>query len=602
MKTNSTQPNHNTRNWPLLGLAGLVLAGAIVSPAISDAPKTDAMLTQVLAAHARTGSTDVLARIAGPLTPSQQSQLTALGANVTRDLSIIHSISLSLPTRNLAKLDALPFVTHLSYDGLVKKCDQFTVASSGAGVVYAAPATYKDAAGKPLTGVGVTVAVVDSGIRYCRDLTTNTGSTRVLAALSFVPNDTNTDDLCGHGTHVAGIIGGNGAASAGSQYYRTFYGIAQGANLISARVLDANGQADVSTVIAGIQWIVNNKKTYNVRVLNLSLGHQVGESYKTDPLCQAVESAWKAGIVVVCAAGNEGRLNSVQNQPDNEGWGTAYGSIASPGNDPYVITVGATKENILKSGAMDTNRADDKIATYSSRGPTRLDLLLKPDLVAPGNRVISLYSYNSALYRYNSSANTGLLADSYQNTTWTGFSTDYFVLSGTSMASPVVAGAAALLLQKDPTLTPDTVKARLMLSADKWAAPNGSYDPLTYGAGYLDIPAALADTVTLSQSALSPALARDANGNVGIVNSSSIIWGKNVIWGKDISSLMGSSVLWGTSIIWGKNVIWSSSVASPNGAVASSSIIWGKSVWTNTGVYPMSSSSVDLSSIALNGE
>ena len=123
-----------------------------------------------------------------------------------------------------------------------------------------------------------------------------------------------TDDCCGHGTHVAGIIAGNGATSTGSQYYRTFYGIARNANLVSVRVLDQNGQGSVSTVISGLQWVVANKAKYNIRVINLSLGHPVGESYTTDPLCQAVEAAWKAGIVVVCAAGNNGRANAAQHR------------------------------------------------------------------------------------------------------------------------------------------------------------------------------------------------------------------------------------------------------------------------------------------------
>jgi serine protease AprX len=159
---------------------------------------------------------------------------------------------------------------------------------------------------------------------------------------------------------------------------------------VNVRVLDANGGGTVSTVLSGIQWVIQNRSKDNIKVLNLSLGHPVGESYTTDPICQAVEAAWRAGIVVVCAAGNSGRMDAVEDQPDNEGWGTAYGSIQCPGNDPYVITVGATK-------SMDGKRADDKIATYSSRGPSRLDLICKPDLVAPGNKVVSLDVNNSTL-------------------------------------------------------------------------------------------------------------------------------------------------------------------------------------------------------------
>src|SRR5262249_15352551 len=200
----------------------------------------------------------------------------------------------------------------------------------------------------------------------------------------FVPNDSSTDDACGHGTHVAGIVAGNGAASSDTDCFRTFLGIARSTSLVNVRVLDQNGQASVSTVISGIQWAIDNKSAYNIRVMNLSVGHPVGESYQTDPLCQACEAAWGNGIVVIAAAGNDGRLNaSVTECSDNEGFGTKYGSIGSPGNDPYVITVGAMK-------SVDGSRANDTIATYSSRGPTLGDLTLKPDVVAPGNQVISL--------------------------------------------------------------------------------------------------------------------------------------------------------------------------------------------------------------------
>ena len=144
-------------------------------------------------------------------------------------------------------------------------------------------------------------------------------------------------------------------------------------------------------MLAGIQWVIQNQATDNIRVLNLSLGHPVCDTYTNDPLCQAVEAAWQAGIVVVCAAGNEGRLNTANTVgTDNEGWGTSYGSVQSPANDPYVITVGAMKQ-------ADSKRADDKVATYSSRGPTLGDATLKPDLVAPGNKVISLDVKGSTL-------------------------------------------------------------------------------------------------------------------------------------------------------------------------------------------------------------
>jgi serine protease AprX len=560
----------------LLGTTPLLAANSQTSTA--DLHKTDAQIGQRLSAKSAHGSCAVIAKVDGDLSAQQQAQLTALGADITRHLSFIHSVALTLPARNLSKLAALPFVTHLSYDGIVKKYDAFTVASSGAGAAYQ---QYN------LTGVGVGVAVLDSGIRSCQDLEDPAANlNRIRQQQDFVPNSNYiTDDQCGHGTHVSGIIAGDGAASTGSQYTHTFYGIARRANLINARVLDENGQGSVSTVLAGLQWVIANKSAFNVRVINLSLGHPVGESYTTDPLCQAVEAAWKAGIVVVCAAGNDGRENAVStNGASNEGWGTAYGSIQSPANDPSVITVGATK-------SMDGVRGDDCIATYSSRGPSRLDLVLKPDIIAPGNHVISLYSFGSSLYNWNTASGDGLPISSYMNVTYNMASPTYFVLSGTSMAAPVVSGAAALMIQANPSLTPDIIKARLMASADKWLDPSGNADPCTYGAGYLDIPAALASTVTPTHPALSPQLTLTSIGTV-VINTTTI--GSASVWGS--KAITGVSTIYGSKAITGVNTINASK------AVTGVNTIYSSSVWSDKTICGSSTAAVDLSSIALNGE
>lgn len=241
--------------------------------------------------------------------------------------------------------------------------------------------------------------------------------------------------------------------------------MARQARLINLRVLDAKGGGQDSYVIGAIQRAIALKSTYNIRVINLSLGRPVYESYTTDPLCQAVEAAWKAGIVVVVAAGNDGR--------DNSGGRTGYGTVNSPGNDPYLITVGAMKTR--KTAA----RGDDEIASYSSKGPTYLDHVMKPDLVAPGNQIISLLmntnNWISELYPQN------VVPYSYfevnGNST---LSYCYVWLSGTSMAAPVVSGAAALMIQKDSTLTPDMVKARLMKTATKnFPTYSSATDPTT---------------------------------------------------------------------------------------------------------------------------
>ena len=218
-----------------------------------------------------------------------------------------------------------------------------------------------------LSGNGIGIAVIDSGIAAEYSYAT-------AYSQSFVPGNSSTADQYGHGTHVIGILGVPKTTIGG----RTFTGIANQAKRINLRVLDQNGNGTDSAVIAAIQEAIALKSTYNIRVINLSLGRPVTQSYTTDPLCQAAEAAWKAGIVVVVAAGNNGR--------DNTYGENGYGTITAPGNDPYVITVGAMK-------SMNTpSRTDDQIASYSSKGPTSIDHVVKPDLVAPGNQVISAYA------------------------------------------------------------------------------------------------------------------------------------------------------------------------------------------------------------------
>ena len=230
-----------------------------------------------------------------------------------------------------------------------------------------------------LEGNGVGVAVIDSGIAAVNDLNPNA----VVYSQDFVGDGAQGTDLYGHGTHVAGIIAGNGAGSSGPMYSYTFKGIAPKVNLVNLRALDQNGVGSDSQVIAAIETAIQLKDTYNIRVLSLSVGRGVFESYTLDPLCQAVEQAWKAGIVVVVSAGNNGRNNAFGNN--------GYGTVTSPGNDPYVITVGAM--NTLGT----PDRTDDVPASYSSKGPSLFDQVIKPDLVAPGNLIVSLYKPGETL-------------------------------------------------------------------------------------------------------------------------------------------------------------------------------------------------------------
>lgn len=470
----------------------------------------------------------------------------------------INAFRLKVPVWAVNLIAAMPDVAYVSPVRQVQRSLDIVDATIGANTAW--NYGYK--------GTGVGVAVIDSGIYVDSDLNDRRGQSRVVYSQSFVTGTTPNDDY-GHGTHVAGIIGSNGVDSIGPGFTRTFKGVAPDANLINLKVLNANGIGYESDVIAAIQQAIQLKNTYNIRVMNLSLGRPIFESYTLDPLCQAVEAAWKAGIVVAVAAGNSGRDNSM---------GTyGYGTIQSPGNDPYVITVGATDTNGTPY------RWDDSVASYSSKGPTLIDHIVKPDLVAPGNKVVSLLSPNSTISQLYPST---LISYSYYENGVVGTSRDYYRLSGTSMATPVVAAAAALLIQKTPSLTPDQVKARLMKTAGRlfplfstvlsaWTAQSFSIqdDIFTVGAGYLDVNAALANNDLASLPAFSPTAVIDpATGDITIVRNFNITWGDNIIWSDFAlygTGAFAGSLSNGLNILWGDNVVWGE--ADTSGYV----IIWG---------------------------
>jgi serine protease AprX len=428
-----------------------------------------------------------------------------------------------------------------------------------------------------LDGRGIGVAVLDSGVASKRDLMNSNGSaSRIVYSESFVAGSDASDQF-GHGTHVAGIVAANGAASTGPNFKRTLKGVAPNTNIINLKVLDANGQGNISDVIAAIDRAIELKNTYNIRVMNLSLGTPVYESYTLDPLCQEVEAAWKAGIVVVVAAGNYGRSSNMGVN--------GYGTIGSPGNDPYVITVGATKTNGTPY------RFDDTVASYSSKGPTAFDHVVKPDLVAPGNNVVSLMAPNCTIATLFPSAR--VQNSYYQTNAAPGNSTEYFRLSGTSMATPVVAGTAALMLQKQPSLTPDQVKARLMKTATKifplystnfdeknHNSFNIQSDIFAVGAGYLDANAALNSTDLVTLPALSPTVTYNAvNKHVYLLHQA-LTWGDALIWG-DLMTWGNSVFVNGTALIWGDAMTWGDATTS------GFALIWGDSVTASTAILAM---------------
>jgi len=481
------------------------------------------------------------------------------GGKINRNLGHFRGGAYSLPASAIADLANDPEVVYISPDRPLRGASTSAISLD----YHTDTINASSAAPLGLDGTGVGVAIIDSGIAPVADLNAN----NVVYSQDFTGLGSTVDQY-GHGTHVAGIIAGTGASSSLSSDFYTFNGIAANASLINLRVLDQNGMSTDSEVIAAIQTAIQLQSTYNIKVINLSVSRGVYESYTLDPLCQAVEQAWQSGIVVVVAAGNYGRTNLVGT--------TGYGAITAPGNDPYVITVGAMNTEGTASPT------DDIPASYSSKGPSLFDQVVKPDLVAPGNAIISLYSPGDTLDLEAPTSEVPFSA--FQTNGSSASSGNYFVLSGTSMATPMVAGAAALMLQQNPNLTPDQVKARLMKTAFKnlpqsstaYDATTGtSYteqaDIFTVGAGELDIQAALANTdlaPATSGSAVSPTAALDSNGDVVIVTGSSIL-------GSDSAS---TAVTWGSTIIWGDQAVtWGSTISIGD----SQAVTWGSSILVN---------------------
>jgi serine protease AprX len=344
----------------LLTAVGYVMLSA--SFVFATSPK----IAKDLRGQAPSDQVNVIIQFTETPTGAHHQRVLRNGGTLNRELSLIKGASYSVRASTLATLAADPEVAYISPERPV-----FTTNNGSPTAVldYHPEAVNASTAwAQGLNGSGIGVAVIDSGIIDIPDLRGQ--SSLVVFSQNFVGGTSGSAaDQYGHGSHVAGIIAGTGKNSSGSNYFYTFKGIADAANLINLRVLDQNGAGTDSQVISAIQMAIQLKSKYNIRVINLSLGRPVYESYTLDPLCQAVEQAWKAGIVVIVAAGNDGRNNNAGTN--------GYGTITAPANDPYVITVGAMNTKGTLS------RADDQIASYSSKGPTLFDHIVKPDLVAP---------------------------------------------------------------------------------------------------------------------------------------------------------------------------------------------------------------------------
>lgn len=319
-----------------------------------------------------------------------------LATKVKKRLSIIRGIACNLDTETIYRLANDPDIEYISFDVKVYALLDISVPTMEAHFPH--EQGYK--------GEGITVAVIDTGVAPHYDLTRPVN--RIIGFKDFINNKTSPYDDNGHGTHVAGIIAGNGYSSRGK-----YAGIAPEANILGIKALNNRGSGNMSDIIAAIEYAVKTKDEYNTKILNLSFGSPANNSYQKDPLCKAVKEAKNAGLIVVAAAGNSG--------PEPK-------TIVSPGISPDVITVGAIDDKRT------IDPSDDEIARFSSRGPTN-EGLTKPDLVAPGVNINSLSHIEED---------------------------GYISMSGTSMATPLISGTVALLLNKYGNLSPDQVKEKLI--------------------------------------------------------------------------------------------------------------------------------------------
>jgi serine protease AprX len=479
-------------------LCSFALLAVLGAPAIGASHSGDGKLDSVLrtSAHAPHGSSRV---IVSTRSGRGEAAILAAGGHVLTFLPHSRAHVALIEDGALDRLACNPDVVSVDIDRAVRSTMERTSASIGARFVHE---------NLGVDGTGVGVATIDSGISAWHD---DLDSNRVVQFVDFVNAQPSAYDDYGHGTHVAGIIAGSGHDSGGARR-----GIAPGSRLIVLKALDAAGGGYISSVIAALDYAIANRSTLNIRVINLSVAAGVFESYTKDPLTLAARRAVDAGIVVVAAAGNLGRGVAGRTQ---------YGAIAAPGNAPWVLTVGASSH----MGTPD--RSDDVVAGFSSRGPSALDRVPKPDLVAPGVGIESTTEPSSALFAAYPGSRLYGTVDT--------ISEPYLSLSGTSMAAPVVAATVALMLQANPALTPNAVKAILQYTAES----KSDYDLFTQGAGFLNARGAVHLARRFS-STVDASEADDASR-----------WGRHIIWG---DARVGGGQLPPGASAWRQGVVWGS--------------------------------------------
>jgi serine protease AprX len=492
-------------------------------------------------------------------------QVERLGGQVGRQLSIIGGFTASVPANHVEQLGGSPGVNSVTENAPVRMQAAAYAPTTDAGSLYTttlqtgAQAYWK--AG--FTGKGVDVAVIDTGTAPVPGLA-GTGKLINGPDLSFESQAKGLRylDTYGHGTHMAGIIAGRADTAVSGNYAgdtTNFLGMAPDARIVSVKVADAMGAADVSQIIAAIDWVVQNKTTngLNIRVLNLSFGTNTTHPYTIDPLCHAVEAAWKKGITVVAATGNAGYYMT----PGGVG-------LTSPARDPYVLSVGAT--DTMKTLAT----SDDRVASFSSSGVVGTGGTKNPDLVAPGRSIISLAvpgSFIDQTYGAGGAVTGGFMRG-----------------SGTSQATAVMSGAAALILQQHPTWTNNQVKAVLTSTTKPLTA--GTLTPAAQGKGTLDLTKALSVTSVAAASSSTNSTGTGslelARGSAHLVDNGVVLNGERDIFGDPVStSTLASKRDAGTAWTGGtwNGRMWSGSSFTANNWTATtwSGRMWSGRMWSS---------------------
>ena len=480
------------KRYVWLGLAALLLALAAMLPATAGADEGDEQnVHPAVDVYAELFPGDRVPVIVQSEDPALAGWVTDHGGTVVRQFDIVGGFEAEMPIEAVRSLDFTDRADWISLDAPVVTSDRpdDRIDVSRLATVYPAATGAPQAWRRGATGEDVTVAVIDTGITPGADF-----GDRIARSRNFSSESRNPLDQNGHGTWVAGIIAGRDPRG-------RYLGIAPDAGLLSVKVAGRDGSAHAGDVIEALQWVVQNKDRYNVGVINISLNSAIADSYLRDPLAAAVEEAWLQGIVVVVSAGNLG--------------GAQYAVDHAPANDPFVITVGSFDDG----GTAD--RSDDALADWSSRGVTA-DGYAKPEVTAPGVDIVSTSAgQNTYLARE--------APDSFVDRRYARF-------SGSSASAAIVSGTVALMLDEDPSLTPDEVKFRAVATGTPLA---GSLAPAVDASG--------ATFTTLEGAANGGALPNELiDPATGTIMRDSILWSR-ILW----SRILWSRILW-SRILWAR--------------------------------------------------